>query len=1264
MAVEQALNAEPANSCCAELKKKCSKLQESRNALRQAVKLLEQGVNNAEAQNVNLKKAYQEQQAQTKIEIEEKLKVSNAMASLENEVSALKSELTALQQKYGAGAQEGNGDVKGLQACLSDKEKEINRLKELVEKEKIRADSEKKIAENEKKKAAEASKLLEAEKKISVEKGMQLAKIEAEKAKEYRLQQVQLEKEVKETKMKLASEVLKLKEAIERFEAEKQKLLVEKQNAESEMKNAQERVEVEKQRGDREKQRADVELVKLEEQKKLVEDNWKKAMEAEHLADQMSQKLEENKQTIEDLKQKIDELSSLRKPSEISGVSPNASVNAESIKLQLLENSLELEKLRAKHARKKFKHERMKFEYEASHRSILQHEIRRLKLDFIKMFRHFDMLDASFSPFTRSIRDLTKASPLKLDQDLAAPRDLEWYCAKIEISHTPNMQKSNVMTQLCNLDMSQMHGQVKNERMKSCSTSKGIGSESEPLIRGSNRTMLPNYAVNSSTTSFSDASLMGSQESGSLQITTSIELAEENLNARPSMLNPSDRSVIKHDRMGKRIRDTVDCIANLSSEDKKLNTQLENKLSDLHGLLYGKMDKSIQGEMVTNLKDNLQAKSDRAHKKRKKSYRADTFLDKKKETEVMEVGDYEDANGCRHTACPALYTTPTTQTCRERIFDASNNFDEVGDGDIMKLLDLENDTDEERYRRARDAPLSPSFPEIETFYMDNLKSFLEEVLHEDLLSQRDLFPSTRWDVIDVEINSNKKKIDAFTVPSNTQHKSAQARKINVELPDMHASENVRATFLMEAGTGHIQFPNFWFVLSDREEDNSSISRAFHATRNCMARCSLDTQTEWAVASILTAVKVEEMHLQKEKHYVLFTLLLFNFTMTTAMKFGKFWDGNLILCLNSYAEHICRGTFSSEVASSEQLVAASIILASLCAATDHVGFICEASHNILRLCKWDSLMVLTILHVFANLGGREYFDLGNFGLMVTVLKSLVMFLEEESISVTTASSLPSINQLHTELCANVKCPFSEGAESIDIVILLLLEKIQNCLFQQAEQFDSSNFRFLSDNYNAGQCSNEDVIPCTNSTNYDAPCCLRKHVTCCSTQPDVLINVTLCQLSDVLSLLELVANKMSWQWTNIKLVPQLLNMLDSCVVENFAAGIIVLLGQLGRLGVNVGGYEEQGVENLRCNLFSYLCRNSSVKEGSSLQIATACALFGLLPLDVETLLQTEFSLPAYSSKSVSDGAGNLRKWFSGLGKNQQDLLYGILRCTDAC
>ena len=221
---------------------------------------------------------------------------------------------------------------------------------------------------------------------------------------------------------------------------------------------------------------------------------------------------------------------------------------------------------------------------------------------------------------------------------------------------------------------------------------------------------------------------------------------------------------------------------------------------------------------------------------------------------------------------------------------------------------------------------------------------------------------------------------------------------------------------------------------------------------------------------------------------------------------------------------CVNNFSSDVASSEQLLAGSIILASVCAATDHVGFICEASYDIFRLCKWDSLMVLTILHIFAYLGGEKFFDLDNFGSMVTVLKSLVIFLEGERPSVATTCCLPSIDQLHTEFCKNLKCPFLEGAESIDTVACLLLEEIKYCWLQGIEQVALSDSRFMSENYIARQWSNPEAVQKAINKNCDVPCCLKKCMVSSATESGVLRNVNFCHLSDVLSLVELVANKM--------------------------------------------------------------------------------------------------------------------------------------------
>ncbi|CAJ1971292.1 unnamed protein product [Sphenostylis stenocarpa] len=1150
---------------------------------------------------------------------------------------------------------------------VAEKDKEIGRLKELLEENKRRADSERK-------KASKACKLLEEEKNKTAESG-EIARVEVEKGEKYRTQIGQLEKQVNEAKAKLVSEIFIFKEATKKFEAEKRKLLAEKRNADSGMAKANEMLEIEKQKVDKEKRRADEEMAKLEGQKALAEDNWNKFRKEKCLADQMSQKLEEDKKTIEDLKQKINELSSLTKPVEM--VADNK-VKGESTEMKLLKNKLKLEKLRAKHTRQKYK-------LEASQYSILRNELGRLKLDFIQFLHRLDMLDAAFSPVAGSKHDQKKYKSV-LD-----------------------MQNSNAIRQIGNLNLSEMRSQFENELLEPCCTTidasdplrkkmqnntprltpggncsesiTGIGSKLEPLVRGSYPTKLQSSAVNSSTESFSDGQLMGSQDANIFPVTASAQLTQEILNAKQNMSEPSDKSVDVRYRKRKKMHDTVDYIATLSSE----------KLSDLHGLLYRKLGKCLGGKEVFHNLNNLDEENKRAHKKRKKSRRekGDTIpwinRDEKKGTEETNIKVYDGANVCRQTSCPAPHNLETTKVCGERICDSANNinsiinFDEVPDEGFMKLVELENAYSEECYRKAMDFPLSPSLPDIEfheTFEEDNLMiPSLEKSLPEDMLGSRiDVLISPSSDVMNAAFISNAQKCDDCGVSCNSH---------------MQTTENSRTAFPVEDGIGSLnnEHPEFCVVFSN-VEDNSIISRILTATKSCIAQCNLATQTGWAVSSILTALTKEEKLSQKEKVSVLLTLMLFNFTMTATKTFGRLWDGKSFRCLRSYSEHICtvmsdaeirilfvenyslhellgliedfliqgkvivknrvdadtlssglRATdfldcaneVSPDVASSEQLVAASVILASLCAATDYVGFICDASYHILRLGKLDSLMVLIILHIFSYLGGEKFFNLDNFGLMVTVLKSLIVFLEDGNRSVATAC-LPSINQLHSELCMTVKCPFMDGAESIDAVACLLLEEIK--------RVDLSDSRLVS----------VSAI----DKDYDVPCSRKCLIS--ATQPDTFKNVNFRCLSDVLSLVELVANKMSWHWADMILVPQLLNILDSCVEENFAIRIIVLLGQLGRTGVDVGGFEDQGVGKLRCYLFAYFCRISSMKADLFLQFAAASALFGLLPLDFETLFDTNINLSAYS-KSVSDSAETLRKWFSGLGKDQQKLLSDV-------
>ena len=109
---------------------------------------------------------------------------------------------------------------------------------------------------------------------------------------------------------------------------------------------------------------------------------------------------------------------------------------------------------------------------------------------------------------------------------------------------------------------------------------------------------------------------------------------------------------------------------------------------------------------------------------------------------------------------------------------------------------------------------------------------------------------------------------------------------------------------------------------------------------------------------------------------------------------------------------------------------------------------------------------------------------------------------------------------------------------------------------------------------------------------------------------------------------------------------MHLAFTCFLFTIELNVIIF-----RLGVDAFGYEDSGVENLRSNLLAYLCCDSSVKAGPFVQIAAATALLGLLPLDLETLLQTNLTLPGC--------AAQLRKWLLGLEKDQQELLYSIVR-----
>ncbi|XWS20779.1 hypothetical protein CRYUN_Cryun31cG0131900 [Craigia yunnanensis] len=282
--------------CCLVWKNKYSKAEKGRICLKQAVRLLEKGCDNIQAQNLTLKKAYEEEQARSKVEKEGREKELALRGSLENELSAQKYEISNLKQKGASDVEDKTEEIKLLKASVSDMEKEINWLKELVEKEK-------KMADLEMKKAAEASKHAETEKGKACEEH-RLADIERKKAEYYRTQLVS------EEKSKLVSEKSKFDEATKQLQEEKKKAIEERKRADLEMAKAKEQrkiAEETEKKAVEERKRADLEMAKAEEQRRIAEETKKKAVEErKHVDLEMAEAEEQRKIAEETMKKAVE----------------------------------------------------------------------------------------------------------------------------------------------------------------------------------------------------------------------------------------------------------------------------------------------------------------------------------------------------------------------------------------------------------------------------------------------------------------------------------------------------------------------------------------------------------------------------------------------------------------------------------------------------------------------------------------------------------------------------------------------------------------------------------------------------------------------------------------------------------------------------------------------------------------------------------------------------------------------------------------------
>jgi len=406
----------------------------------------------------------------------------------------------------------------------------------------------------------------------------------------------------------------------------------------------------------------------------------------------------------------------------------------------------------------------------------------------------------------------------------------------------------------------------------------GIDSKLESLLGGSNRKLLQTSAINSSSASFSDGQLVGSQERGAL-VPTSKNLVEENFNAQTTISSMSgDVTKVQH--------------------DENLAVVAENSVrSPLSIDIIGRV--------------NGHSKHERTRKTRKVSYEENVIIHRLSGINQLEktkkIGKevLEDANACGYTSNPANHIMGASKACWEGLSDSFESspgdmvsYEEVANGDFMKLLDLDNSADEECYRTAMEMPMSPTLPEIGSSGAEisaNKPLLVESFLGCLPNGKESLVPSFSSDAIDVEISSNQLKVRSFgTSRADLLHENEgpadsfdilgnrsgtcntmdsgkvsdgwtrdPGSDLDTEMLNIPSSryEGLKFPIEGELGSIHDNIPKYCVMFSDIN-DTISMSRVFFATRTCLARCSLDIQADCMVQKILRALKMEGKILPK------------------------------------------------------------------------------------------------------------------------------------------------------------------------------------------------------------------------------------------------------------------------------------------------------------------------------------------------------------------------------------------------------------------
>ncbi|KAI3995042.1 hypothetical protein MKX01_020814 [Papaver californicum] len=810
-------------------------------------------------------------------------------------------------------------------------------------------------------------------------------------------------------------------------------------------------------------------------------------------------------------------------------------------------------------------------------------------------------------------------------------------------------------------------------------------------------------------------------------------VAENNITSQSGRGNVKiDGISLSRSRKRKRSRDTVESIK-FMSDDNKLLKSIDGKLSTIHDMivLNSNLTPALKSIVSNDGRCRISTSQGDQYGNNHRSKRKKKLLEE--QADVQQIGNkaikvHGFVKDCTQAFSNVNQFPENVLACRDETVNAIRTnendiswFENLADVDFMKLLDLDNAADEERYRMAIERPQSPTLPEInwehvEESEKDNCNYLSEQNLSSELGNTvENKLPSCSLNVIGMEIDSDMLKSGNSEIHDfSLMHLNVTPSKTKTLLKnndDLHSAKDLRepsarqvivstaetqliqqtsipeSTFLCASDGGSTCKRISKYIVCSDTKNESSISRIISASEACISKVSMVPQADWVLDKILFALSMEQDLLPEERACTFFSLLLYNFSLIISMKSRDFLSEEFSVCSASFMEHmqtvmcdsetkrmflelwemdavprlihdfltdrqvllynelsheqfVSRDSgsvtlfvnginlgVSSKTATVEQLVIGSIIMASICAAIGDVGFVCEVSYDIIQKHISDSYFSLTVLHVFASICGKQYFASNGYSLIMTVIKSLVVLLEkgDERACTICVSNLLSTSESQPRFPQCAHCMFSEGAVPVDKIMAFLLKKL-HCYSILAGLSNSDASGPLRDE----QCPEDEL--------------------CLESYSDV--NGISYSANDYLSLVELVSHCVSWKWTCSNTIPRLLQMLYSGVSEELTTAVLLLLGQLGRLGDHNSGEQIEVEEDLRRLLSSFLDPNSERKWGLPTQFAAIHALIGLLSIEFEDIIQGK-GLPASHYSDV------IRKWFSSLSEEKKSLPISLFK-----